>query len=252
MHLPDGVAHIQEEAEKALEDLFRIRAFDENTPLTMNAVISDVARVYEDEAEHEGDEAMRKEYEDIGPLKWSPSTWKVIDRMGLYLFREERKGKVANSYLAERETEGVDLSRAELTAAADRHERMRDEWNVFTDDHEKVSILLANVENAEIDELSRAYLNHQTGMSDREFEDQFQQIVARDKKFGKLVGKKLKHTASNILLKLRTERGYRNMIRGLLQAVETYAANPDKASADGAYQTAAKKLIGEYTTLSQK
>lgn len=85
------------------------------------------------------------------------------------------------------ETDGVDLSRTELTAAADRHERMLNEWNEFQDQEDRVKILMRNIQDDRIDALCREYLNHGEGMSDREFEDAFRVILAENSRAAKLI-----------------------------------------------------------------
>lgn len=85
------------------------------------------------------------------------------------------------------ETDGVDLSRTELTAAADRHERILNEWNDFQDKEDRVKILMRNIQDDRIDMLCREYLNHGQGMSDKDFEDKFRAILAENPRAAKLI-----------------------------------------------------------------
>ena len=85
------------------------------------------------------------------------------------------------------ETDGVDLSRTELTAAADRHERILNEWNDFQDKEDRVKILMRNIQDDRIDALCREYLNHGEGMSDKDFEDKFRAILAENPRAAKLI-----------------------------------------------------------------
>ncbi len=244
----------QQQSAQQLSDVFTFNEYDADQNLEMRASISDVSRVYEDEAEHAGEESLRQEYEDLGAFKlldkWS---WKTVpDRLKLYFFREERKNKVKKDVMKKYETDGVDLSRTELTAAADRHERILNEWNDFQDKEDRVKILMRNIQDDRIDALCREYLNHGEGMSDKDFEDKFRAILAENPRAAKLIWKNLKHTASNILLKLRVERAYRNMMMGMLQSLETYATAQDKDAAKAAYESAIKQLVTEYVTLAQR
>ncbi len=251
---PSQVSNQQQQSAQQLSDVFTFNEYDADQNLEMRASISDVSRVYEDEAEHAGEEALRQEYEDLGAFKlldkWS---WKTVpDRLKLYFFREEKKNKTKKEVMQKYETDGVDLSRTELTAAADRHERILNEWNEFQDQEDRVKILMRNIQDDRINALCREYLNHADGMSDREFEDTFRAILAENPRAAKLIWKNLKHTASNILLKLRVERAYRNMMMGMLQSLETYATAQDKDAAKAAYESAIKQLVTEYVTLAQR
>ena len=232
-------------------DDFALNEYEEGQELTMNAAISDVSRVYEDQAEHAGEEALRKEYEALWKfnlLKGNTYTT-MFKRMKLYFFREDVKTKVKKEELEKYQTNGVDMHRSELTAAADRHQRMYESFNDEQHDKDKIEAVISKVNDPKVDELCREYLNSSTGMADRTFEDRFNTIIANNPSISKsLWWKDMKHTASNILLKLRTERAYTTMMNGMLLALEQYASNNN---AD-AYKTKVKELVTTYVNLTQR
>ena len=59
----------QQQSAQQLSDVFTFNEYDADQNLEMRASISDVSRVYEDEAEHAGEESLRQEYEDLGAFK---------------------------------------------------------------------------------------------------------------------------------------------------------------------------------------
>ena len=134
----------------------------------------------------------------------------------MYYFREEKKKKHMNTKIAELKStlEDKNVWNSEMTAAADRHEKMfrTNAWN----DDSSLQALKEQVNIPEIDELAKTYLtNVDTPMSDEEFENKFNEIIARNSELKKTINKQTEFTASNIILKLRAEREYRRMINGV-------------------------------------
>lgn len=66
---PSQVGNQQQQSAQQLSDIFTFNEYDADQNLEMRASISDVSRVYEDEAEHAGEESLRQEYEDLGAFK---------------------------------------------------------------------------------------------------------------------------------------------------------------------------------------
>lgn len=234
-----------------LPDEFDITEYDEDKEMIMKASISDVKRVYEDQAEHAWEEALRKEYDALGKIKlFTPSSYNMLKRARLYFFREKIKNKTKEAELQKQQTNGVDMHRGELTAAADRHERMfnDDQWNNQKNEKDRIESLATWTNHPKIDELCREYLNSPTGMPDREFEDRFNTILASQDLKNMLKSNKITHTASNLLLKLRSERAYKTMMDGLRLALEQYASSGDAS----AYETLAKQHITTYVQLTQR
>jgi hypothetical protein len=231
-----------------IDDEFDINEYDESQQMSMSASISDVKRVYEEQAEHAWAEALRQQYEELWAfnlLKWD--TYKTMfKRMKLFFFRNEIKDNVKKEELEKYQTNGVDMSRSELTAAADRHERMFNDtdWNK----NAKITRSVVQVNDSKIDDLCKEYLNSSTWMTDKEFEDRFNTIVSANKTIRRGLWKGMNHTASNILLKLRAERAEQTMKEWLLMAVEKYATNSDAAE----YQKTVKDHVTTYITLTQR
>lgn len=232
-------------------DDFKISEFEEGQEMTINASISDVSRVYEEQAEHAGEEALRKEYESLWKIKLlSPSTYHMMGRMKLYFFRERIKNKTKQAELEKTKTNGVDMHRGELTAAADRHERMfkDEEWNNQKKKKDRIQWEVIWTTHPDIDKLCREYLNSPQWMLDRDFENKFNTILASQNIAEALQSGKIEHTASNLLLKLRAERGYKTMMEWILNSLEKYAWNND----DAAYKTTVKEEVTKYVNLTQR
>ncbi len=111
----------------------------------LTASISDVGSVYEDDAQAKAEERIRAKYNDeIG--RWKPlslSTYKPFKRAHMYFFRETMKEKEKKKELLAHQTNGIDLYRQDLTAAADRHERMKAEWNNQADADDQIKTVLS-------------------------------------------------------------------------------------------------------------
>lgn len=151
----------------------------------------------------------------------------------MYFMREERKKKYTKEELEKYKGQGTDVWNPEMTAAADRHEKMYTNWN----DDGSIKDLVNAVNIPEVDELSKAYLtNIDNPITDEQFEKKFNEIISKHPETKKALKKNLDHTASNILLKLRAEKEYRRMINGIWKALESHHNQPD----DATYQSTVK------------
>lgn len=239
------------------KDDFEIQEYNDDN-MTMSAVISDVSRVYAEQAEHIWDEAVRKQYTDLWKITWKDANplrgdtyKKMFKRMWLYFFRQTRKEKIAQEEMKKLQTNWVDMHRSELTAAADRHERMyRDQvWNSQKNEDDRIDWVVEQVNDSRIDDLCREYLDHPQWMDDRDFENKFNQLVATTPGIvDAMKDNKMNHTASNILLKLRTQRTHNTMMNWVMNALLQYAdtQNINTYKNTDIYTNAVKELVSTY------
>lgn len=213
----------------------------------LKATISDTRNLFQERALHQADEALRKEYEALWKIGLV-SNWRVMDRLKLYLSRELKRGRYMRGYLNQYKQTGADLLNPEMTAAADRHEKMmehRQEW-----DHvkHKMQMTAHAVENPAINDLCKRYLNVQPAMQDAVFEQEFQRIASNIPEIRRGLWGNFSFAAWNILLKLRGERSYRRLVLQLRTLSETYFSNRDA----NAYRTQALQFVRTYVQESKR
>lgn len=82
--------------------------------------------LYQERAEHEAEEQLRKEYEAMPRALFSLKTWKpaaVWNRFRTFWMRGDRKKDLVSEYMERYKREHKDLRNPEMIAAADRIER---------------------------------------------------------------------------------------------------------------------------------
>lgn len=227
--------------------------YSENGENNMTAVVSDVSALYKEKAEHHAEEELRKEYAALGKFGFNKETFNMknfVKRLGLYYNREGKKKKHMNEKIDElkQTLEDGNVWNPEMTAAADRHEKMfTTRW--WNDDSTMKSLLKSQINIPEVDQLAKDYLtNLDNPISDTEFEKRFNEIIEKNPTIKKAINKETEFTASNILLKLRAEREYRRMINGVSWALKNYVDAPNAAT----YSAQVKKHVQAYVEASHK
>jgi hypothetical protein len=215
----------------------------------MKATLSSVESMFRERALHQADEALRKEYEEMGKI-WRISNRRVMDRLKLYLSRELKRWRYKRWYMRWFRQSGADLLNPEMTAAADRHEKMMQnwqEWEVVENDNRMILAAQA-VQNPLIDALCKRYLTQTNPViQDDQFQQEFQTIASQIPEIRQWLQGNFAYAAWNILLKLRREREYRRLVLRLQQACTEYANTGNAA----AYQTTAQTLVRAYVDNTQ-
>jgi len=225
------------------EELPRSRFTDEDdrNDLEIHASIVDVQALYQERAEHEAEEQLRKEYEAMPRALFSPQTrkpWAVWNRFKTFWFRWEKKERLVRQYMEKYKREHKDTRNPEMIAAADRIER---EFATGWDNDVESWLDWALWNHEDVDKLCRQFVFNNT-MTEEEFERLFRDLVTRHPEIKAALGGNVDYVAWNIVLKLREKKSYFRMLSQFSQLAAWYTVNPDPI----AYRTRAKAIAEQY------
>lgn len=213
--------------------------------LEINASLADVQALYQERAEHEAEEQLRKEYEAMPRALFSVQTWKpaaVRNRFRTFWFRGERKERLVREFMKRYKREHKDVRNPEMVAAADRIEREFATW--WDEDIERT----ANAwHHEEVDALCRSFVMN-NAMTEEEFEQQFRDLVTRHPEIADAFEGKTDYVAWNIVLKLREKKAYFRMLSEYSALAWGYTAHPDPV----AYRTRARAIAERYIQETRK